>query len=103
MRTAKGHLGSVTFDGQTVTVTKQVRGEVQLPVTAIQSVSIQRAGLGMRGIRFAVAGGTLARSSVALGSHRDLAKDPYALTFRKGRLEEFQALAAEVNSAIAQR
>jgi hypothetical protein len=53
----------------------------------------------MRAIRFITAGGTVHGRSRALGSHKDLARDPQALTFRSGRLAEFQAFAAMVDQA----
>jgi hypothetical protein len=53
----------------------------------------------MSGIRFAVAGGTLAGPSVAFGSHKDLAEDPYAITFRNKHRARFEALAASVRQA----
>jgi hypothetical protein len=94
-----GHLGSVEFNGQTVIIRKKMRGEVVVPLAAVQSVSIVPAGLGMSGIRFAVAGGSLAGQSVAMGRHKDLAQDPYAVTFRNGKKAAFQDLASAVNLA----
>lgn len=99
MGTTKGYMGEVSFDGRTVTIRKKMRGEVTLPLQAIQSVAIVPAGIGMSGIRFAIAGGTLSGDSKAIGSHRDLARDPYALTFRNKHKATFQALAAEINLA----
>ena len=103
MAKATGHLGSVTFDGTTVRIAKKMRGEQVIPRDAVSAVSIEPAGIGMRAIRFSVAGGTAARSSVALGSHKDLAADPFAVTFRKKALPEFEALAAEIQAARATR
>jgi hypothetical protein len=95
----KGHMGSVSFDGQFVRVSKAMRGEQAIPIAAVQGVSIERAGIGMRAIRFAVAGGTLAGPSMAIGSHADLANDPYALTFRKKHEADFRAFADQVLAA----
>lgn len=92
-------MGAITFDGETVAIEKKLRGTVRVPVASIQSVSIERAGLGMKGVRFAVAGGTEARTAVAFGSHKDLATDPYALTFRSKALPEFEALIARIEAA----
>jgi hypothetical protein len=101
MTTAKGHLGSVTFDGSTVRIEKKLRGTQTVPLQAVSAVSIENAGIGMRAIRLAVAGGTIAGPSDAFGSHRDFANDPFALTFRKGSLPEFEALAQEIQTARA--
>lgn len=92
-------MGSVSFDGKTITVEKRLRGRQLIPVDHLTSVGILNAGPGMRAIRFSVAGGSTAAPSVALGSHRDLASDPYALTFRKKHLADFEALALEVEAA----
>ena len=78
-----------------------MRGEQAIPLTSIGAVSIENAGIGMRAIRFSVAGGTAAGASVALGSHKDLANDPFALTFKKKDMPEFEALAAEIQHARA--
>jgi hypothetical protein len=96
---ARGHLGSVRFDGQTVTIEKKLKGRTQVPAGSVQAVTIERAGIGMRAIRFAVAGGSVAGPAVAMGSHRDAAKDPYALTFKKKALPEFEALVERVQAA----
>lgn len=101
MQTVKGYLGSVSFDGQTVVIEKKLRGATRIPLSAIQAIGIERAGLGMKGVRFSVAGGTLAQASVAMGSHRDLAQDPYALTFRSGSLGKFQELVGQIEAARA--
>lgn len=101
MTTVKGHMGSVEFDGTTVTIEKSMRGRQTIPLEHVTSVGIVNAGVGMRAIRFSVAGGSTAGRSVALGSHRDLASDPYALTFRKKRLGEFEELAQAVLAARA--
>lgn len=89
----------MSFDGRTVVVTKKGRGQARVPLDGIQSISIERAGIGMRGIRFAVAGGTVAGPRKALGSHADLAQDPYALTFRTKHEPQFAALIDEIERA----
>lgn len=99
MATARGHLGSVDFDGSTVRLEKKMRGTQTIPLTNIAAVSIESAGIGMRAIRFSVAGGTIAGQSVALGSHKDFANDPFALTFKKKALPEFEALVDRINAA----
>lgn len=101
MTTTKGHLGSVTFDGVMVRVTKKARGEQSIPLSSVAAVSIEPAGIGMRAIRFSVGGGTIAKPSKAFGSHKDLATDPFALTFRKKALPEFQELVNEIQAARA--
>lgn len=101
MTTTNGHLGSVTFDGSTVRVAKKLRGEQVIPLAALGAVSIENAGIGMRAIRFSVAGGTMSGQSIAVGTHKDFANDPFALTFRKKALPEFEALVNEIQQARA--
>lgn len=99
MVTARGHLGSVTFDGALVRVEKKMRGTQTIPLANIAAVSIENAGIGMRAIRFSVAGGSVAGQSVAMGSHKDFASDPFALTFKKKAMSEFEALIENINAA----
>ncbi|MCW2771084.1 MAG: hypothetical protein JWR27_2517 [Aeromicrobium sp.] len=95
----KGYLGSAELDGSFVTVKTKVAGSTTIPLAAIQSVSIISAGIGMKGIRFAVAGGSVAGLQSFIGSHSKLAEDPYALTFRSSRREEFEAFMRAVLTA----
>lgn len=99
MTTVRGYMGSVSFDGHVVLVEKRLRGQQSIPIEHLTSVGILNAGPGMRAIRFSVAGGSAASQSVVMGSHKDFASDPYALTFRKKRVPEFEALVAEVEAA----
>ena len=69
-----GYLGSVEFDGAMVTVQKKMRGKVKIPLSSIQGVSIVSAGVGMRGIRFMTAGGSLQQVGKAIGSHSHMHK-----------------------------
>lgn len=96
----KGYMGTVSFDGSTVTISKKMRGSQAIPVSAIASIGIEPAGLGMKGIRFSVAGGTLQRGVQPIGSHKNLAQDPFALTFKSGRVSEFEEFAALVRAAL---
>ncbi len=94
-----GYMGSVLFDGETITISKTARGATRIPVQQIASVAIEPAGLGMKGIRFLTSASSTGRVK-ALGSHKDLASDPQTLTFRSGRLGEFETLAQRVEAAI---
>lgn len=96
----KGYLGSVEFDGSTVTIRKKLRGQVRIPIGQIAGVVIVPAGIGMGGIRFDAAGGTTQRRVAPIGSHKDLASDPQALTFRSSRRAEFEEFAVRVEDAI---
>ena len=98
--TVDGYLGSVTFDGQAVTIRKSIRGQTRIYLRQISGISLEPAGIGMKAIRIITAGGTVHGRSRAFGSHKRLARDPQALTFRTGRLAEFQAFADMVETAL---
>jgi hypothetical protein len=95
-------MGSVTIDGDVVIISKRMRGETRIDLAQVSGISIERAGLGMKAIRFMTAGGTAGHRSPVLGSSRDLANDPQALTFRSKHLAEFQAFAAEAEARRAE-
>lgn len=88
----KGYQGSVSFDGQTVTVSKRGRGAVSVPVDRVTSVEITRAGVMLSAIRFSVAGGSERGRARVVGSTSQVMRDPYSLAFRKKRAAEFEAL-----------
>lgn len=95
----KGYLGTVSFDGGSVRIAKKTRGTTAFAAADVTSVAIVPAGIGMKAIKFTVAGGTPAGPVKTLGTHRALAEDPYALTFRSKRSGEFEALAQQVQAA----
>ena len=94
-----GYQGSVALDGDTVTIRKNLRGDTRIYLSQITGVSIEPAGIGMNAIRFITAGGTVHGRSVAGGRHKNLARDPQAVTFRSGRRNEFRAFADMVDAA----
>jgi hypothetical protein len=95
-----GYMGSVEFDGRQVTVHKKLRGSTVVLLPHVTGISIENAGIGMRAIRVATAGGSVAGRQVALGSHQQMARDPYALTFRKKHVPEFEAFRDAVYAAM---
>ncbi|BBH17520.1 hypothetical protein Back2_18070 [Nocardioides baekrokdamisoli] len=101
MTTVKGYMGSVSFDGTTVILKKSMRGEQIIPLAGIAAVQIEAAGLGMKAIRFSVAGGSAAGTIKAMGNHKKAAEDPFALTFMVTKQAEFRALASEILTAKA--
>lgn len=94
----KGRHGTVTFDGQTVTITKPLRGETRIAARDIAAVEINRAGLGMLAIRF-VTHGAQPRRATAFGSTSAAQQDPYALVVRSGKRSEVEALREAVEQA----
>jgi hypothetical protein len=99
MTLVKGYMGSVTFDGTLVIIEKKMRGQTRIPLAGIQAISIDKAGIGWRAVRFSVAGGSTAHVQTAFGDRKDSAMDPNALTFRKGDLPKFEALVTEIEQA----
>lgn len=100
MSELKGYMGSVSFDGRTVVVSKKMRGSTVIPIGQLSSVQLLPAGIGMSGIKFTVAGGVESTRGKPVGSHKDLASDPYALTFRSKHKASFEAFASEVLEAL---
>ena len=45
-------MGRVWFDGQFVHIKRGGHGTTKIPLEAVQAVSIERAGLGLKAIRF---------------------------------------------------
>ena len=99
MTHAKGYMGSVTFDGTLVIIEKKMRGQTRIPLAGIQAISIDKAGIGWRAVRFSVAGGSVAHQQTAFGDRKEVAMDPNGLTFRKRRLQQFEALVDEIEQA----
>lgn len=100
MTEVQGYAGSISFDGQTVVIRKKMRGETRVPIGAVSGVAIVPAGIGMRAVKVMASGSDGVSASVG-GSHKDLAGDPYALTFRRGKAGEFEALVGEIETARA--
>jgi hypothetical protein len=99
MTRVKGYMGSVTFDGTLVIIEKKMRGQTRIPLAGIQAISIDKAGLGWRAVRFSIAGGSTAHQQPVGGDRKEISQDPNALTFRKANLSQFEALVTEIEQA----
>lgn len=95
----KGYRSRVGFDGQTVTITKPIRGETRIPVGQVTAIEIGRAGLGLVAIKFVVPGAAPVARSNALGSTKDALNDPYSAVVRSGRRSELEELRQKVEAA----
>lgn len=105
---AKGHNGSVIFDGQFVTIVRSGalarmsigKGEKRIPISSITAVRWKPAGPLVNGfIHFTVPGGTEKRS--AFGSQTNSAgKDENSVIFIRKQMADFEKLRAAVESAI---
>ena len=107
--TAKGRNGQVSFDGKTVTITREGfaarathgRSEKSIPLRQIAAVQFKPVSMLTTGyIQFTVPGEMT--TSKAKGSRTfDATKDENSVVFLKKQEEEFHALKQAIQSAIA--
>lgn len=106
--TAKGHTGTIDFDGSFVTITRSGlarmtvgKGDKRIPVHAISSVQLKPAGALTNGfISFSIAGGKEKQSR--FGSQTaDAAKDENSVVFTKKQAKDFDEVRAAIEQAIA--
>jgi hypothetical protein len=104
---AKGHNGTVEFDGQTVTIKRsgtlarmsRGKGEKQIAVGSIAAVQWKPAGAFVNGfIQFTVPGAVEQRSKPGSRTY-DEAKDDNAVLFTKSQMKHFEALRAAIEDA----
>jgi Domain of unknown function (DUF4429)/Short C-terminal domain len=108
---AKGHNGTVTFDGDFVTTERTGflarasvgKGTKRIPLASITAVQWKPAGGMINGfISFTVGGGTEARSR--FGSQTvDASRDENSVVITKKQMPDFEQLRTAVELAIAQR
>jgi hypothetical protein len=108
---AKGHNGTVTFDGDWVTIertgfrarTTVGKGTKRIPVSSITAVQWKPAGGMMNGfISFSLGGGIEARSTFGSQTAR-ATSDENSVLITKKQMPDFEQLRAAVEQAIAQR
>lgn len=107
--TAKGRNGQVTFDGKTVTITRDGtaarlshgRGEKMLALRQIAAVQLKPVSLMAAGyIQFTVPG-EMSNNKQKGGRTFDASKDENSVLFLKKQEPEFVALRNAIQSAIA--
>ena len=105
---AKGHNGTVHFDGHFVTIERKGflarasvgKGEKRIPVQSIQAIQWKPPGMLVNGfIEFSVAGGNEARSRFGAAT-TDAGKNENAVVVTKGQAAEFLALRDAIEGAI---
>ncbi len=105
----KGHNGTVTFDGSTVTITRTGflaratvgKGEKRIPLRHITAVQFKAAGWAVNGyIQFTLAGGVERRSTFGRQT-TDAATDENSVVFTKAQLAEFEGLRTTIEDALA--
>jgi hypothetical protein len=108
---AKGYNGTVTFDGDWVTIertgfrarTTVGKGTKRIPVSSITAVQWKPAGGLFNGfISFTLGGGNEARSVFGTQT-ANAATDENSVLIKKKQMPEFEQLRAAVEQAIAQR
>lgn len=107
--TAKGHNGTVTFDGTFVTITRRGalarltvgKGEKRFPVRNITSVQWKPPGAMVNGyIEFSLGGGNEARSAFGRQSI-DASRNENAVMVTRRQRDDFLALREAVETAMA--
>lgn len=105
---AKGVNGQLTFDGATVTISRQGalsrmtvgKGAKSIPVQHITAIQIKPATALISGfIQFTLAGGNERRSKPGR-STQDAARDENSVVFKKAQATEIEAFAAAVQERI---
>jgi len=108
--TAKGHNGTVHFDGKFVTIERTGglarlsvgKGEKRIPVKSITAVQWKPPGVLTNGyIEFTVTGGNEARSRAGVATAQAVANENAVLVTRK-QADDFLALRRAVEDAIAE-
>lgn len=89
--------GHLTYDGETVVLSRRNK-EMRIPVRSITAISIEKLGFGVMGIRFSAAGNATANAYT--GSFIQ-PRDAQVFKFKPKHLPEFQALAAQIETAGA--
>lgn len=109
MITAVGRNGQVSFDGRTVTITREGaaarathgRGEKSIPIRQIAAVQFKPNSFATVGfIQFTVPG-EMSKNRGKGGRTMDAAKDENAVLFSKKAEQDFLNLKAAVQSALA--
>lgn len=107
--TAKGRNGQVSFDGQTVTITREGfigrtthgRSEKRIPATGIGAIQVKPfSALSWGYIQFSVLG-EVSKQALLGKQSRDAAKDENAVTFTKAQEQGFLDLRDAIEAAKA--
>lgn len=110
MLEAKGTNGTLTFDGQTITIQRtglNARmlvggGEKRIPVTSLTAVQWRNAGLTTGFIQFTLAGGIERRSRPGQ-TGADAKRDENTVTFHARQQRAFEEIRAAIDVAMAQQ
>ncbi|WPM94276.1 hypothetical protein VB1_CDS0027 [Arthrobacter phage Marchesin] len=98
MTTVKGFNGTISFDGQTVTIDRKGAGRTRLPLASIKSVEFKKGGLLVGYVKFHT--GADIDNRKARNKAQALLQDPHALTLQWTSNKDMEALVEEVEAAL---
>lgn len=103
----KGYNGTVTFDGQSITITRTGlgrmtvgKGQIRIPVGSVTAVKWKPAGPVVNGyIHFSMLGNTDRRSRFGRQT-TDVNRDENSVIFHRRQMREFENLRAAIEAAM---
>jgi hypothetical protein len=109
--TARGHTGTLTFDGVMVTIERTGvaratlgTGSRAIPINHITAVQFKKAGRLVNGfIRFTLPGGVQSDGPRAGSQTLDAARDENAVVFTRAQMEDFAVIRGYIESALVAR
>ncbi|WAB09135.1 hypothetical protein SEA_EESA_25 [Arthrobacter phage Eesa] len=96
--TAKGFNGSLSFDGERVTIERKGAGRTSLPVSAIKSVEFKKGGLLVGYVKFHT--GADVDNRKVRNKTQALLQDPHAVTLQWTSNKPMETLVAAVEAAM---
>ncbi|QOI67670.1 hypothetical protein SEA_ORCANUS_25 [Arthrobacter phage Orcanus] len=96
--TAKGFNGSLSFDGERVTIERKGAGRTSLPVSAIQSVEFKKGGLLVGYVKFHT--GAAIDNRKTRNKAEALMRDPHAVTLQWTSNKAMAELVEAVEAAM---
>ena len=98
MTTAKGFNGTLSFDGETVTIERMGAGRTRLPLSAIKSVEYKKGGLMVGYVKFHTGADVDGRK--VRNKTQALLQDPHAVTHQWTSNKQMEELVAAVEAAL---
>lgn len=108
MSEAKGHTGSVSFDGSFITIHRKGalakmtvgKGEKRIPITSVSAVQWKPAGMMVNGyIEFSLGGGNESRSKFGSATNSAV-QNENAVVFTRKQMPGFESFKARIEEAI---
>lgn len=96
--TAKGFNGTLSFDGQTVTIERKGAGRTRLPLDAIKSVEFKKGGLLVGYVKFHTGADVDGRK--VRNKTQALLQDPHAVTLQWTSNKDMEELVEKIEAAL---